>query len=70
MARKEMIPAPVREVLKTATFCKPEWDLLCGIRKKLQSIKGVSSNKTMFRDIKSVLKMMNEIFDDWPEDSK
>ncbi|MEE9540563.1 MAG: hypothetical protein V3V85_03595 [Candidatus Thorarchaeota archaeon] len=72
-SRKEMIPAPVREVHKSGAFCKPEWDLLCRIRYSLKHIVSTKSPSRV-RDVRKVLigiiANMDDVFDDWPEDPK
>lgn len=70
--RKEMIPAPLRgKHQEMPVFCKPEWDLLCRIRKEIGAITPASHTKAQILVIlTNVILDMNDAFDDWPEDPK
>lgn len=69
-SRKEMIPAPVREVHKSGTFCKPEWDLLCRIHKEIGAITMKYTKSKIIVLLTNVIHDMNSTFDDWPGDPK
>lgn len=69
-SRKEMIPAPVREVHKSSAFCKPEWDLLCRIRERVARAYDLKRARDMRLQLLAIITDMAETFDDWPEDPK
>ncbi|GAH94814.1 unnamed protein product [marine sediment metagenome] len=70
MSRKEMIPAPVREMHKSIAFCGPEWELLCRIHKQIGAITMKYTKSKIVVILANVIHDMNETFNDWPEDPK
>ncbi len=75
-SRKEMIPAPIRELHKSPGFCGPEWDLLCRVRKQIKTLLDTKyavsqqARGTIRKKLKGIIAGMDDVFDDWPEDPK
>ena len=69
--RKEMIPAPARTHKATLSgYCKPEWELLCNIRRKVKRMLDVKTAKKMHAHLRGIINHMDDTFNDWPEDPK
>ena len=70
MTTKEMVPVVKRVDKSTIYLCKPEFDLLCWIRRELGLIKVKQSKKHIMNVIFGIVSTMNNRFDNWPEDPK